>query len=84
MPINFELPKPGDVTETLEKIKTWLASDSGKCTGDENSGTLETAGVECAYTVKDNCIEISVTKCPLVARPLVKKTITSLFSTYAS
>jgi len=79
MPIVFQLEKPTNMLETLQKLEIKLAKEGGSISGNEVKGVIEYSGVEGIYIVKNDSIEIGVIKCPLIHRPFVEKYIRSIF-----
>jgi len=79
MPIVFQLEKPNNIPETLRKLKARLAKEGGTISGNEVKGIIEYSGVEGIYIVKQNCIEVGITKCPLLHRLVVERYIRNIF-----
>jgi len=84
MPIVFEVEKPNNIGETIRKLKAKLAKEGGSMSGNEKAGRIESAGVEGNYVVKDTCIEITITKCPLLQRLVIEPYVRNIFNEISS
>lgn len=81
MIFSFKVNSPGDIIATLENLQKKLAQHKGKFNGDEKGGFISSNGIDGQYIVKENTIEITVLKKPLlIPNKVIEKEIKKIFT----
>ena len=79
MAFTFRVDKPKDLESTLFKIKEIVKKNKGNFEGNIHYGKIALNGVEGAYLVRADCIEITSTKSPNIFNSFIEKGIRNIF-----
>jgi len=76
MPFTFNVEKPRDVKNALEKLKKMIEDGGGSLIGDEARGTISYNAVQGRYIVGADAIEVTILKKPaFLPEPVIRKYI---------
>jgi len=77
---NFNIERPGDITQTIQTVRSAIEGSGGTFTGNERQGNFQAKGITGQYRVAD-LVNVTITDKPFVIpNSLIEKEVKSYFT----
>jgi hypothetical protein len=77
---NFNIPRPGNITQTIHQVKSGIEGSGGRFSGNEQQGNFQAKGITGQYRVADD-VNVTITDKPFVIpNSMIEREVRSYFS----